>query len=462
MIEQICDPKDGTNQTSDFPYYLSQQYKAFFLRAVSKFADYVASHPYRQRIVAIQAMFGSTGDNTPWHGQPVDSTLKISVPQWDNFTRSLAPKICNIYTSRGFKVLWNFDDDAYLTQLMGFCPGSWLKVGEITHALQSNFELDEYETMTPFCNMENIHCRGESWPFEDCGFFYQSPVWNTYWHLMWQLRFGVELLALSDVSLVNPTYRPYYDLFNKYVGSNKPPASNWKGAIIALHDGLDSSDTKRFPENAYYGTATRTNGDRMLKIAQDFASRGAKVEDLKSAISGALVSRCPQKMNDVGWRPWTGNYGNNLITQINPMETSVGWWRVGPSDQPYGRFARSFEYATGRIAFGFAFLNKAIWGGLPFGSNPPTLHLKVIYYDENASPFDIMYDSLSGCKNLGERITPANTKRWVIVERDILDANFSGRCVQIGTATLGSDILFVSQGSMDTIFHGLEIYRVEN
>ena len=52
------------------------------------------------------------------------------------------------------------------------------------------------------------------------------------------------------------------------------------------------------------------------------------------------AGRNRQLMDDVGWNIYPGNYGNGLITQLKPLETSIGRWRVGPRDQHYGRFVR--------------------------------------------------------------------------------------------------------------------------
>jgi hypothetical protein len=59
----------------DFPYYLDETYQALFSRALHAFADHLAGLPEsaKKRIVASQAMYGSTGDDTPWHGTPTDS-----------------------------------------------------------------------------------------------------------------------------------------------------------------------------------------------------------------------------------------------------------------------------------------------------------------------------------------------------------------------------------------------------
>lgn len=96
------------------------------------FAAHLATFPpaIRSRIVASQAMFGSTGDDTPWHGTPVDLKYNITDDQWQNFTgynvsTGLATALCGVYRAIHLPVLWNPGDDcAYCINTMATaCPG---------------------------------------------------------------------------------------------------------------------------------------------------------------------------------------------------------------------------------------------------------------------------------------------------------------------------------------------------
>ena len=62
-----------------FPPYLDQTYQAYFLRAIDRFAAHIATLPsyIRSRVIASQAMYGSTGDDCPWHGTPIDPKKEI-------------------------------------------------------------------------------------------------------------------------------------------------------------------------------------------------------------------------------------------------------------------------------------------------------------------------------------------------------------------------------------------------
>ena len=115
---------------------------------------------------------------------------------------------------------------------------------------------------------------------------------------------------------------------------------------------MDSNDTERFPESIF-GTASENNSDRMVKIATNMSTYGAKQESPSHATGGPMNQRKADKMNDVGFGIYTGNYGK-YIFQINPQNTSQGRWRIGSmtdKTQIYGRFARSFDTKSNKDAF---------------------------------------------------------------------------------------------------------------
>ena len=108
-----------------FPTYLDQRYQTYFLRAVDRFAQHIATLPHsvRSKIIASQAEYGTTGDDSPWHGEPADPKQNICfrpdspgytkpckrvgqfADEWHNFTMSTAPAICASYSRVGIKVL---------------------------------------------------------------------------------------------------------------------------------------------------------------------------------------------------------------------------------------------------------------------------------------------------------------------------------------------------------------------
>lgn len=449
---------DTTKTRNNFPYYLDPAYAPLFLRAIRAFSDHLATLPPEVRavLVASQAMFGSTGDDTPWHGTPVDAKYDISRDQWHNFTLGLSPTVCALYRANNVSVLWNPGDDLVngTMILLGMCPGSYFKSGMESHGLFINYEADDLETIHgPLCHLEGMHCRGEDWPYPMIGAFTEAPLWGQYWHLLELLTFALDMPGLSEPQL-NDAWAPIYDMFNRYAGSVRPPASAWVGGIVALRDGLDSANTDRFPE-ATYGAANVTNKARLLKIAQAFKDHGAAEGDPDSAaMPDAMDSRKPKSMNDVGWRVLEGNFGNGAITQVAAAETSVGWWRVGAKTEPFGRYARGFESASGKTAMSFV-LDTRLWGGLPLaaGGGGVSLLLRVVYFDGKSAGFTVAYDSGAGCHN-ATSVTTGESASWKNVTLVVDDGRFARSC-----GPVGADIVLFSTTAADAIIHAVEIYR---
>jgi len=447
-----------TKNRNNFPYYLAPVYTELFLRALTAFSDHLAALPaeVRKFIVASQAEFGSTGDDTPWHGTPVDLKFNITREQWHAFTLGLSPRVCALYHAHNISVLWNPGDDcANCTNiLLRMCPGSFFKSGMESHGLFINYEADDLATIHgPICHLEGMHCRGEDWPYPTIGAFAEAPAWAQYWHLLELLTFGLDMPGLSEPQMID-AWAFFYDIFNRYAGSVRPPASKWVGGIVALRDGLDSANTDRFPEAAF-GAAVVTNKNRLLAIAKAFAARGAAEGDPDAAAqNNAMDSRSPKAMNDVGWRVLEGNFGNGAIAQLAANETSIGWWRVGSKSEPFGRYARGFESASGKSAMSFV-LDKALWGGLPLaaGGGGLALTLRVVYFDSGNAGFAVAYDAGAGCRN-ATSVATGETAGWKNVTIDINDGRFARGC---GPA--GADIVLYSTTAADAVVHSVEIYR---
>jgi hypothetical protein len=470
-------PDPGHEETI-FPFYLDGTYQALFLRAQRAFADYLARLPprLRRRIISGQAMYGSTGDDIPWHGRPLNSSFAISQAQWNNFTHSLAPALCSTFagnaTTARLQLLWNGDAETDLDFFLAVCPGSLIKTGSASHGYQINFELEDYATKGALCHAEGVNCRGEEWPFSNTGGYLEAPTWGEYWHLLALLWFGTDRPGLSQPALDDPANLLAYTMFNRYAGSIRPPAGAWAGAIIALRDGLDAADTVRFPE-ALFGGALQTNTTRNAAIAAAFAARGAAQGDAVAATRPPLGSRSPTSLNDVGWRVSSGNWGNGLAVQLAPNETSIGWWRVGPRAAPYGRFARGFHHASGRDAMSFV-LDARLWGGLPLPvARGVALTLRLVYFDAGGGVLSLAYDAASGCAAAAvvpvaaaavvlipwakapAAGAPTAPGAWAEITLNITDGYFGRRC-----GPHGADIVLSS--TADTIVHGFEIYRTSS
>jgi hypothetical protein len=151
-------------------------------------------------------------------------------------------------------------------------------------------------------------------------------------------------------------------------------------------------------------------------------------------------------MNDVGFELIARNY-SRFIRQIDANETSVGLWRVGPTDQPYGRYARAFENSSGLNRMYFDLDDNFLL------TKKGSITLKIIYLDKGIGKFSVRYDSLSDPDKTAVSITKANSGRWVSKSITIVDGAFANK------GPLNSDFSLVNEDNEDDIFHMIEIMK---
>ena len=210
----------------------------------------------------------------------------------------------------------------------------------------------------------------------------------------------------------------------------------------------DSADTVRFPEEKY-GKAAQRNAERVNKIEAEFNKYGAKVGDLHAATSltGSNYLYEAKAMNDVGFGLIARNY-SRFITQIDANETSVGLWRVGPTNQPYGRYARGFENSSGRNRMYFDLDDNFL-----STKAKESITLKIIYLDKGSGNFSVRYDASSDPDKTAVTITKANSGGWVSKTITIADGAFANK------GPRNSDFSLVNEDNEDDVFHMIEIIK---
>ena len=255
--------------------------------------------------------------------------------------------------------------------------------------------------------------------------------------------------------------RDSFRFFNKYA-DQVDPASSTK-AFIALHEGLDASDTEKFSEDQY-GAANRQNTERYENIVADYIDRGALISDRDALALGQVAQRRSQlDYNDVGWDIWSTNYSRH-IEQVDADAESVGLFRVGVEDgdyqgteSEYSRFARSFDNNSGRNQMNFQ-LNEDF-----FQTDAGTVKLSVTYYDLNeGSTWDLRYDAGEGNFKTAASVVGEGSGEWKTIEVVVHDA------VMQHNGPEGADFALVNtdanpditDGSVDDIFHMIEIEQL--
>ncbi len=463
----------GGNKRDFYPFYLNPNYISYFHRFIGKLADHIASLTEEERNVFafIQPAFGSTGDRQLYKGTPQNPEYKISAQQYLEFCSGATKRFYEAFNKpelKHIKFLFNVADESE----PGKVKANGSKAGEQLYAnwLRQNYQIElrkqqftiaigyqtngeivqDKELRPPFFGLNGKKpdfVRGEFSKFAQGGIFKENPVWNYYWTAISTVDRGLDLWEVDYETVKTGKYDAAFSFANRYSYYKLPQTSPY--AFIALRDVLDAADTVRFPEKKY-GKAVQNNADRMWKIESEFKDHGAKIGDINAAttLKGSDYLFEAKAMNDVGFGLIARNY-NRFITQIDANKTSVGYWRVGPENQPYGRYARGFENVSGRNRMCFD-LNDEF---SPKKSKSKSVIIKMIYLDEGSGKFSFRYDSKSDSDKIGTTITKTNSKKWVEVTFDIKDGEFANK------GHKNSDFSLVNEDNEDDTFHLIEIEK---
>jgi hypothetical protein len=456
-----------------FPYYLDKNYINYFHRFIGKLADHIASLTEEEKNVFafIQPAFGSTGDKQLYKGNPKDPKYKISAEEYLEFCSGATKRFYKAFNKpelKHIRFLFNVDDESNPEVLKGakgtkagkLLYANWLRQNypielrkqQFTIAIgyQANGEIKQDTELRPsFYGLNGKKpefVRGEFSKFAQGGIFKENPVWNYYWTAISTVDRGLDLWEVDYNTVKTGKYDEGFAFASRYSYYKQPQTS--PNAFIALRDVLDSADTLRFPERRY-GKATQSNAERITKIEAEFNTYGAKVGDLHAAtsLSGSNYLYNAKAMNDVGFELIARNY-SRFITQIDANETSVGLWRVGPIDQPYGRYARAFENSSGRKRMCFDLDDNFL-----STKAKELITLKIIYLDNGIGKFSVRYDSSSDHDKTAVTITKANSGRWLSKSITIADGAFANK------GPRNSDFSLVNEDNEDDVFHMIEIMK---
>jgi hypothetical protein len=157
-------------------------------------------------------------------------------------------------------------------------------------------------------------------------------------------------------------------------------------------------------------------------------------------------------MNDVGWNIESGNY-RRYLEQYDPDGTSRGYWRVGPKDQPYGRFARGFDAASGRNAMYFHLADR-FFGGKSLNGGYP-VKVRVVYFDSGHGTWALRYDAVNNPEKTALDVKNTDTGRWKEATVTLSDAFLGNRCKN------KTDLMLVNTSKENTLFHMIELTRIK-
>jgi len=453
---------------TEFPYYLDPNYITFYHDLIREFGSFLRSQPQhlQDRIAFVPVQTGSTGDEAPYKGTIDDPQYAISDAEWLDFRLvafeefrvafqegpgKVIPLMFNNISSINNPDEWNWVN-TNVTGGWGFKGSAYVRGHHLTGARTFTEQWKPY-TVNP--QGPALFSRAEMDQTWKKPYYQLNLNLGFYWGAISGLNSGLTIWDITssalDQAAINPSIQETFRFFNKYAGQIYPADST--NAFIALHEGLDSSDSVKFPE-ATYGNASKSNQARYEAICNDpvYAARGAQMEDLYAATRGQVYQRSNQTgYNDAGWEIWPGNY-SRFITQIAPDNESIGLFRIGgniDANSPiYSRFARAFENSSGKNAMYFkledGFFN---W---PAG----VVTIKVIYYDDiNGSTWDLKYDAGAGNFKTAYTVTCTGSDTWETKTVTVTDA------VMLHNGPNGADFALVNSDGQDDIFHMIEIAR---
>jgi hypothetical protein len=436
---------------------LDKKYKFYSERIITKLAEHLRTLPPElfSRVAFHQVVEGSTGDGFCYKGPPKDPRYKVSKEEWADYTDYIRRFTVDAFSKPmdgkpPMALLVHTEDVA---EGLKMYPGAVLKQGVPSHGYGSNSERSKFNGYKPWMTPDNpagrpVFSRGEGETMTNSKWFMQDPQQNMYWTALGALQNGLDIWNLPEKVIEDPQWREALDIFDRYAGQKYPSKS--PVAFCALRDELNADDTTRFPE-AKYGAANKNNTDRVLKICAEFADHGAVVQDLAKALAGGLKSRSRTGYNDVAWDRIDDDYCRFLYP-IEKLETSVGWWNLGPKDQPYGKFARGFEHKSGKDALYFGFHKDFFKNdGEPVGP----LTFRVVWFDNTTGSWGFSYDAAKGKFKSAKIFSGTGTNRWREETFTIPDAVMNHQGPQ------GADIALVNLDDKDKVFHLIEVHRGE-
>ena len=450
------------------PNYLDPVFQDKFSKLIYAFASHISELPdyVKENIWGVQAALGITGDSRPWKGSPVHKNQDISYSQWKQYNRKMLGIFVDAFLPTGISIVANVDNPGVgsqsqeentwflnMAEKKGM-KGAGIKQGVPTHGYNLNGEKFLYKLeavpllLTPRDDGTFARARGELALEPDAGVpgeygnWAESPWWSLQANAEWILTYGISAWNLYAGFLSNATFRETLQFVNRHAGYMDARTS--PAAFISFRDSLNTENTKRWPESKYgkvseipwtNGTETpncKANAKRMQSIANEFTLFGAKLEDANEASDPrSITQKKGMHLNDVCWNCWEGNYFR-YITQVNPLKTSVGWWRVGPKNQGYGRFARGLHHATGR---------NVITLKLDANFRTMVAIATVVYYNSGKGNWSISYNGKTK-----STFKKTSTDTWYKTEN-----------ISLGTISGSGEIMLFSPDQEDCIFSLLEV-----
>ena len=477
----------GVPQYTDGIYtfgdYRDPNYKQYYTEMVQALAYHVRQDPalaanLRARIAFVRVDTGTTGDEVPYQN---DSYVQTNYPQYyvdKNGPEWLAFRLWAFEVYRAafqdgpgpvvpmlYQAVDNISNVSEWNWVVANVDGGFGAKfggnGRGHHLTNSNDVPAAYTAFTVNPAGIQLFTRNEMDNTFLQPYFQLNIGLSMYWAAVEQLNAGMSIWdvngnCLQDSSAHN--YSSVFQFFNQWAAEVIPATAG--GGFSILHEGLDSSDTRKFPVAAYGNYPASQGGtQRYTAICQAYSAQGAQMDDLNGATLGSNLQRgnTPGMIgfNDSSWNIVPGNY-ERFITQINPATTSKGMWRVnGPlttSSHPYDRFARRSDHASANDTMYFDIHDNLL----------PTVgqrvQLNVTYLDRGTGQFSLKYDAVGNSQKTAFTVPKTGSNTWMtqsVVVTDWVFGNHGPSGCDLQLVNLANDA-----SNPDTIIHGIEVIKL--
>ncbi|MEM9282944.1 MAG: hypothetical protein AAGA96_14040 [Verrucomicrobiota bacterium] len=455
-------PRVENTKGKVYPYYLDPEFQPLLFRMIREVAANIRTltPEILERIVVLQAPAGKSGDPQPYQGI-VPEEFRIDWAkgeEWRDWNQAVFREYADAFSDLKDQLTIIIKPNEELhDHFLNEMPSLGRKTWSTAQGYQANSEMNyEWlrEDLMATDRLPILRGRGEfdHAVREQRPWFVEAPAWNMYWQCLWMLTYGLDMFNQRTQTLDDPgDYIEAFSFFSQFAGYKNPATS--PSAWCALRDGLDYLDTERFPETTFGEIADGKNPKRYRAILKVMAPFGAKNGDAEMLETGthSYYQRL-RALNDVAYNIWPGNY-RNFLYEIDPQEHGQGYWRVGPKEQPYGRFARGFNHSARRDALYFDLDDKFFRDGQ---NVVKSAKVRVVYFDEGTGSWSISYDGIDDSD--GDRFTVKKTDSglWKEVVFLIEDGRFANQ------GSKGSDIALIDVDQEDDIFHMVQFLRLQD
>jgi len=232
------------------------------------------------------------------------------------------------------------------------------------------------------------------------------------------------------------------DEFSQY-GARRGDVNSDSSSVAGDQGGSTNDDTYT-PKNPNRQGRRNGGGGRSLGRGNGRKSQASAGGGKNTAYQDKRESN--MVINDIGVNLIPDNY-YKFLTQYSPNTTSRGYWRVGPSDQPYGRFARALDAKNNMTEMFFA-LDKNFFTD---NGKPQRVGVRIIYLDQGTGSWSLDY--YNGSKKDAYQVKCGNTGRWITKIVSLDDAYFNQKLEH------NCDLSIKYLSGDNTIFNSIEVLR---